>query len=372
VTFLILNVDYPEFLQWHYGRHPGLGEKSYDEQLTLRDHSLFGDPYACASNLRKLGHEAFDIHANNEFMQKTWAREHGLTVADSQWKFRLRRGMVPWVSRIPRAWFYAVLAAQIKYYKPDVLLNQAVDNISGAFLREVKSHVRLVVGQHAASPLSAAEDLKAYDLMISSFPPTVEYFRTKGIPAELSRLGFEPRVLSSVAGDTGTFDVTFIGSFSRIHSTRIDWLERLCLKLPQLRVWAPGIDHLPPDSPIRRHYAGAAWGRDMYNVLHASKITLNHHGDIAPYANNSRLYEATGVGTLLVTDWKENLHEMFDPGREVVTYRSPEECAERVEYYLGHAGEREAIARAGQQRTLRDHTYYQRMQELVDIVQMRL
>lgn len=35
---------------------------------------------------------------------------------------------------------------------------------------------------------------------------------------------------------------------------------------------------------------------------------------------------------------------------------------------LEHDKEREATARAGQQRTLREHTYYHRMQELVDIV----
>ena len=32
------------------------------------------------------------------------------------------------------------------------------------------------------------------------------------------------------------------------------------------------------------------------------------------------------VGALLLTDRKDNLHEMFEPGREVVTYDSPEEC----------------------------------------------
>ena len=110
----------------------------------------------------------------------------------------------------------------------------------------------------------------------------------------------------------------------------------------------------------------------MYQILRDSKVTLNHHGNIPPYANNCRLYEATGVGTLLITDWKVNLHEMFEPGKEVVAYRSPEECAELIQYYLEHDDEREAIARAGQQRTLREHTYYQRMQELVEIVRKYL
>lgn len=75
------------------------------------------------------------------------------------------------------------------------------------------------------------------------------------------------------------------------------------------------------------------------------------------------------MGALLITDWKENLHEMFEPGQEVVAYHSPEECAELVQYYLTHDVERKAIANAGQQRTLRDHTYDKRMQEFVDIVQ---
>jgi spore maturation protein CgeB len=106
----------------------------------------------------------------------------------------------------------------------------------------------------------------------------------------------------------------------------------------------------------------------MFNVLYASKITMNHHGDVAPYANNLRLYEATGVGTMLLTDWKLNLHEMFHANRELVPYRTVEECAALVNHYLRHDDEREVIARAGQRRTLRDHTSDQRMEELVKII----
>jgi len=118
---------------------------------------------------------------------------------------------------------------------------------------------------------------------------------------------------------------------------------------------------------------GTAWGIEMYQILQASKMTLNHHIGIAEsYANNMRLYEATGVGTLLITDWKVNLHEVFEPGREVVAYRSPEECAEMIEYFLDHEKERQELAHAGQQRTLREHTYFCRMQELAGIVRKYL
>ena len=368
MKFLIISTDYPRFLRWYYGQHPRSQDLSYEEQLRRRDDSLFAEVHACVRNLRKLGHEAWVVHANNEIMQKTWAREHALTISDLQWKFRWRRQVVPWVSRVPRSWFYPILAAQIKYYRPDVLLNQAMDHVSGAFLNAVKPDVRLVVGQHAASPVPV-DNVQSYDLIVSSFPPTVENFRETGIPAELHRLGFDPYVSSSIASERGVFDVTFVGSFeAAVHSTRISWLEDLCRRLPQLKIWAPQVEHLSPTSPIPSHYAGQAWGREMYEILHASKITLNHHGDVPPFANNLRLYESTGVGTMLVTDWKDNLHEMFVLGKEVVTYHSADECAERVEHYLEHGAEREAIASAGHQRTLRDHTFHDRMREFVDIV----
>jgi spore maturation protein CgeB len=111
----------------------------------------------------------------------------------------------------------------------------------------------------------------------------------------------------------------------------------------------------------------------MYGVLRNSKIAINHHIDLAgAYANNMRLFEATGVGTMLLTDWKMNIGDMFESGKEVVTYRSPEECSELVSYYLSHEDERAAIARAGQSRTLSQHTYYHRMQELSELLANQL
>lgn len=84
----------------------------------------------------------------------------------------------------------------------------------------------------------------------------------------------------------------------------------------------------------------------MYQVLHNSKITLNRHIDIAEiYANNLRLLEATSVGTMLLTDWGLDLHAMFEPGKEIVAYRSPQECLELINYYLTHDDEREPLER---------------------------
>ena len=98
-------------------------------------------------------------------------------------------------------------------------------------------------------------------------------------------------------------------------------------------------------------------------------MTLNRHIDVAEdNANNMRLYEATGVGSLLLTDAKENLGELFEVGSEVIAYADEDELVEAAEHYLSHEDERAAIAAAGQRRTLRDHTYAVRMAELTKIL----
>jgi hypothetical protein len=392
MRFLIISLDYPDFLAWIYSRYQGLERQPYDEQMRVRKESLFGISGFYVDNLRKLGHEASTVYPNNEAMQRAWAKEHGYRMDHAVRWYRIAKGFrvaagkisskIP-IRHLKPAWrpaldaidglgqararraIYDVLAAQIREYRPDVLLNHDMVGIDNRFLKEMKPYVRLLAGQHAATSLAGDADYGCYDVVLSSFPPTVDFFRDKSISAELFRLGFEPAVIPFVESEKKRYDLTFIGSFFEVHSSRTALLEELCRRFPQMKIWGPGIERLPEDSPIWGCYEGMAYGKEMYRILRSSKITINHHGNVPPFANNLRLYEATGVGTLLITDWKKNLHEMFTPGMDVVTYCGYEECAERIKHLLGNEGEGQSIAESGQRRTLGEHTFYQRMHELV-------
>jgi len=389
MKFLLLNTDYPDFLDWLYGSNPGLEQEPYAAQMKARNESLFGTADFYSRNLRALGHEAWDIHVNNEDMQRAWAREHAkvpheppaIAKASRHWLQRTRQWAVRTPLRhlkplfrsklrslgAPPSWFYGILGEQIRHYRPDVVLNHDPGGISHQFLKEMRSCFRLLVAQ-IASPIPSHVDFGGYDLVLSSLPNFVNHFRDMGARAGLLRFAFEPPVLDHLAESAEKLDVSFVGSLSLAHVDRIELLERLCGNT-DAHVWGPGVEELPVDSFVRKRYHGPAWGREMYQILFSSRMTLNHHIGIAgPYANNMRLFEATGVETLLVTDWKDNLADMFEPGKEVITYRSTDECIEAVRFYLDHEEERKCIARAGQQRTLGDHTYQQRMGELVDIV----
>jgi spore maturation protein CgeB len=373
VKFLILNADYSEFLSWLYVQNARVGARSYDDQLAVRAGSLFGDADFYSSNLRKLGHEAEDIYLNNETMQKSWAREHGIKVTrKARWDVSFRRGIVPWISQAEdQNYLNDILKAQIQYHRPDVVLNHAVNRVGSDVLKEIKSSTRLLVAQ-IASPLPKGETLAFYDLVITSSPHLFNHFSGVGLNTEFIRLGFQPDVLKDIPARNQDISVSFVGSFFPDHKTRIEFLEYLC-QHSDLNVWGNGIDRLPKHSNIPARYRGQAWGIRMYEILRKSKITINHHTDIAgAYASNMRLYEATGVGTMLLTDWKDNLADLFEPGREVVAYRSREECRDLLSYYLTHDDEREAIALAGQQRTLTEHNYYCRMKDLAEAVNKHL
>lgn len=389
--FLILTTDYSEFLHWLYFKHPGLEKEPYEKQMCVRNESLFGVADFYSNNLRRLGHEANDIHANTESMQKAWAREHGFHLDEP--KPTLRRLYALWQrgSRIAAktpirylgpilrpilppmngqpSWFYDILEAQIRYYKPDVLLNQDLRIITGRFLKEMKSYVRLLVGQ-IASPLPRDANFDCYDLVISSLPNFVDHFKQMGFPSELHRFAFEPRVLEGLPDPDKKIPVSFVGSLSRQHKERIHLLEYIGNNI-DVAIWGHGLDGLRKTSAIERCYKGQAWGAQMYEILRNSKITINHHIDIAEcFANNMRLYEATGCGTLLITDDKKNLNELFEVGKEVVVYRSADELVDLIQHYGKHDAEREQIAIAGQKRTLTEHTYYNRMAELAEIIRI--
>jgi spore maturation protein CgeB len=73
-----------------------------------------------------------------------------------------------------------------------------------------------------------------------------------------------------------------------------------------------------------------------------------------------RDFEVPMAGGFYMTGEMEELADFFVPGREVVCYRGVEDLVEKCRHYLARDGEREAIARAGRERALREHTWQER------------
>lgn len=397
-----LTTNYPSYLDQFYARRPSLAAQAYNIQHAALMEDSFGWADYWSAALSGLGYETREIVANAEHLQKRWALEKGFTFGQS--------------------WITEIAAAQIKAFRPDVLFVNDYHTFDAAYIRHLHSQspsIRLVVGWCGA-PYSDPTVFREYDLVLSCIPELVQHFRDNGHKCYHLNHGFDPRILRRLnTKRSRTAKFTFIGSIVRqenFHNERAKLLMDL-LKVTELEVWSNLGSSSPPrgmrirqvaydtlqvarhigvpqslltatpvvsrvarwetrpgpphnaDGPTARRSHPPLFGLAMFQKLYESKVALNTHIDISPLnASNMRLFEATGVGACLLTDWKTNLPSLFAPGVEVVSYRSIEECIEKVRYLLDHEDEREQIARAGQKRTLADHTYARRAEDINEIL----
>ena len=362
MKILIFDNYYDSFLQSFYSRHPEVSTLDFAAHRALLMEQRFGTSDAYSYNLKKFGHEAQEIITNDNSSQLKWAHENDIRTLP------LPRYLNYGLKQIfDYDWRYKLIKAQVKHVRPDVLYIQEGNLLSDAFIAKLKPLVKLIVGQ-VASPIPKQRTYKSYDLVLTSAPHFVERFREKGITSEYLRLAFDERVSRETDIVNLKFDVTFVGGITKAHRHRYDLLKEISEQLP-IEFFGYGKETLDKASSAYQHHHGEVWGLNMYRTLARSRITLNRHIDVAEnYASNMRLYEATGMGTCLVTDWKKNLHTLFEPGKEVVTYRSADELIEKVKYLLANDKERAKIAKAGQKRTLKEHNYHNRMKELLEIL----
>jgi hypothetical protein len=364
MRFLILDHYYPEFIKAIYSATPGLERSTFGAQQAALDNGLFGEMQFQASALRGLGHDALHLPVNVPPLLAALAREHDLAPPTRGPRFRLRDGVVPWPVRGDRALAYETLLPVIAdRLEADVVHIQCMDVLDPTIVASMQRPGRRIIGQTAA-PFPVRHGLASYDLVLSSLPNYVDHFRREGVRAELLPLAFASEVVNRVeVHDHRDVPVSFVGSIASAHRRRSNLLQAIVANGTPLQVWSTGV----VEGALRHQ---PVWGRDMYAVLGRSRLTLNSHGEnAASYANNLRLYEATGMGALLLTEEALNLGDLFAPGLEVVTYRDAPSLTREVAYYLAHPDEARSIAEAGRRRTLRDHTWQVRMGQVVALVE---
>lgn len=133
----------------------------------------------------------------------------------------------------------------------------------------------------------------------------------------------------------------------------------------------------PPPQPatsrlLNSHPLGRALKRPLRPIVHRMRrlgdtrtvVAATIPSALLPEQIKGRNFEVPGCGGFLLTGPADDLETYYRDGEEIVCATGIEDCVEKARYYLSHKEERARIAAAGHARTLADHTYERRFNDI--------
>lgn len=116
-----------------------------------------------------------------------------------------------------------------------------------------------------------------------------------------------------------------------------------------------------------KYYHGAKLVINLHREAEDHTINFNERNKPA-YSVNPRTFEIAASGTFQLADPRQDLNRFYAPGKEIVIYHSPEQLKELINYYLQNNKERNTIALNALYRTRNEHTYRERLAEMLEWV----
>lgn len=83
---------------------------------------------------------------------------------------------------------------------------------------------------------------------------------------------------------------------------------------------------------------------------------------------NFKIHEVAGCAAFQLIDFKPEVAEMYEPGKEIVCFQTLDELKELIARYLQDEGKRRRIAEAAQRCAYAEHTLERRAQRLLQIL----
>lgn len=410
---------FTEFLELY----PHYYEKTYEELQTAWFDQAYNYSDSLAWGMRSLGHVAEEIVYDCEILQKTWAKEHDIFFEEKNWQLAIclaqlhalkpdiiylqdihtlphdvikqLKSLVPSLKQLiifrghpecdealARLLSYAdlllvgspVLLKKCRFFglNPHLVYHFFDQRILNKIVKSEQKYPFTFTGSsglgygmsHASRYWLLSQLLKKSSLELwidepDEYEPDVlvhqfKYSVKKGLLRILGQ--FSPKSLNKMKN----------------YKTPLSHLNKCIYSAWEMK--EEGYPLFIPSIPLKDLYPerchAPLFGINMYDQLAKSKISFNKHSNCAQkIADNIRLFQATGVGSCLLTDACENMRALFEPDREIVEYSSQEECLEKVAYLLNHDDVRRQICIKGQERTLRDHTVTNRCHHINELIQ---
>ncbi|MEE2745318.1 MAG: glycosyltransferase [Pseudomonadota bacterium] len=108
-------------------------------------------------------------------------------------------------------------------------------------------------------------------------------------------------------------------------------------------------------------------GREWYDLSSTfCSATINLNATPWPRSCHHRVFQICASRALVVSDWRDDSAELFEPDREVIYYRSLDDLPDIIDRFVSYPNEAEAIAEEGHKRFLAHHTVLHRMSDLTN------
>ncbi len=111
---------------------------------------------------------------------------------------------------------------------------------------------------------------------------------------------------------------------------------------------------------------------ELPRVYGTTAINFNATSLQMKAAVNQRVFDAPAAGGFVLTDFREQLAELFEVGDEMACFGEPGEIGDLVLYYLQHPEVRKRMTAKARSRVLAEHTYRHRVAAMLDTMRRTL
>lgn len=230
-------------------------------------------------------------------------------------------------------------------------------------------------GVYAYNSPKFIELIKNYDYLFTVAKGHVEKFKKKGVNAFWVPEGYStyahylPVLSKRELKDKP--DVSFMGQFGHkeVHSERLKYLEAIASIGIDLQIF--GNSHSAMTQKVEACYMHRPTHNDVEhsNIVANSKINLCHSGwqDTDGYVS-ARNYRVSAAGGFMLCNDGVGVRSLWEVDEEVVVYDSIKDCLNKIRHYLKEEDLRKAIAKKGQEKTLKNYEFRNSIKKIIEIV----
>jgi spore maturation protein CgeB len=359
MKFLKINISYNEMFSHFFQKYTAASELDFDTLMKKYYQEYYWPSNKLEAALEKLYSwectsllfSLEDTPQNRIFYEK-WCEKYAPQKKDLAWIDGLLEQIVfyaPNVIYLHEVWFYPKeFFTKIRFLLPGIII-LGWDGAPGTF-----GHI---------------PKLLYVDRVFTCMDDKRQVFEEQGISSRNVGHFFDTDISHMLEASEKVYDVVFAGTINRATSRgRVEMLKMLIANGIKVKIFAN-----TDDAELQKYCTQPVYGNDFLEALLNAKIVLNQHvQENIKYSGNIRMYEGTGVGSLLITDYREDLTDKFVEDKEIVVYRSDKELVEKVNFYLANEALRKSIALKGKQRTQEEYSYkvfakilYQNVQEFM-------